>query len=169
MQSAQSTVAQPEESIRVEIAREINERTTFQTIDLRLAKTLELDAHNVEYMNSAGISAMAKWFSAMRTTQPDLRIVLNNVPYQLLYQIATVDGLLPAGSRVRTIGLPYFCETCNSTEIKKFRLGLDLALQSSECLRQLFAESNCTTCGSTLEIDAHPHVCAKAIQSYGGE
>lgn len=170
MLHVQITPAESGPKLSVRIVGEIVENAQLEVLNLDGRIELHINARGIEYINSAGICVWVEWIAALKAKYPGVTIFLDEVPYPILKQIATVDNFLPEGSAIGSFYAPYTCEDCYATEEKLYEIGKDYPPNPSPTeAAALFETGIGCKCGSSLEVDALPSIFVKALLKYSGK
>lgn len=118
-----------------------------------------VDCGSVKRINSVGVRSLK--MALRRMTIDGSKFVLEGVTSPLVEAIDFVSNLLPDGTVIESVYLPYACPDCMQSFQVLFRTG-DLAKDLSN------AESApCPQCGKDAEFDHMPEVYYKTL--FGSE
>jgi hypothetical protein len=101
---------------------EIDEDALFTGIVIPDDRETVFDLNGVRLINSCGIREWIRWMKEIKT---GTRLVWENCPKIIVDQINMVDGFLPAGAKVRSFDVPYYCEKCEKIKIVRFQAGVE--------------------------------------------
>jgi hypothetical protein len=151
----------------VSLEGEIQEQTRFGVLNLEGRDELHINARGIQYINSAGICKWVQWMADLKAKSPRITIFLNEVPYDFLKQVITVDGFIPEGSEVHSAILPYTCNVCLRGAEKIFTAGKDYSPNPSvEEIRAALGQGIPCVCGSAKDLDAQPNIIIKALVKF---
>ena len=104
-----------------------------------------IDLAGLEAINSIGCRSWIKW---LKTLNPDIQLSLVNCTPVFLDYVNMIDGFVPKNGVIESFEVPYYCETCDHTTLKKFVTG-ELKKGFSEIPDQI----KCYSCQKDSEID----------------
>jgi hypothetical protein len=114
-------------------------------------KTVEIDLGKVEYLNSTGVR---NWVEFLESLEKRRKLDFLHVSEVFLERANDhLEMLGPAGSPVRSVDAPYFCEPCGLRQIRKLNTADLLPAEGQDPVPPPF---NCETCGKPLSFDEIP-------------
>lgn len=117
------TAKQNGDSLHLTFEGAIDEDTEFPALSLEAVKTVVIDLNGVRSINSVGIR---EWLAWIRPVAQTAEITLERCPKSMVLQFNMVDGFLPAGTKVTSFYVPYFCEKCDYEGSHLLTVGKDI-------------------------------------------
>jgi hypothetical protein len=113
---------------------------------------LVIDLQFVKSINSYGIR---EWLNWIRPIAARAKINFVNCPKSIVLQFNTVEGFLPAGARVSSFYVPYFCEKCDRDKSVLFHVGKEVQKTASgwEKTYLIEGDENCEAKPCEMELD----------------
>lgn len=127
----------------------IDENASFPIIDT-LSGEVWIDLQNVKSINSVGIRAWIKWFSSFE----QVNFVFQNCPKAIVMQMNMVEGFLVENSRVESIQVPFYCESCDEDIEMLFHVGREVNIVNGE-VELTYDKSSVCPDGSEPELDVN--------------
>ena len=155
-------------AVVVKLEGDITEESNFGKVDLKGINSLQLETAKVQYINSAGVSNWVSWVRQAKQSEPNVQLILCDVPYVLVKQVTGVSGFIPDGTKIRSLIVPYCCDTCNKVEEKLFRADTDFSSGiSTDNLKKNFETTVvCAKCQFPMTLDASFKIYQMMISKY---
>ena len=169
MNNNSTELIQQGKSIRVVFGGDMTDGCSFPKIeDLAGVDSITIDLEKTNYINSTGIRQWILWTESIQNKSPNVSIFLENVQAVFVRTQAVIFDLLPAGTKVVSFFLPYFCESCNKDEfvLAHTKELLENFKSDGEMVKEI-ESYNCSICGKKIELDAFPLTFVKFIREYG--
>lgn len=141
---------------------EIIDGASIPDPDMDGVTRVDLDLDGVRYLNSSGARLWLLWSSKL--VKNACTIGLHRVRPVFIRTLASISEFLPKGSKLESVYVPYFCESCNTNFERLMVNGKDFVRSAN---RQDLEKHSCPKCGQASEIDALVESYANAIESFG--
>lgn len=141
---------------------EIIDGSSIPDPDLIGVKNVQLDLDGVRYLNSSGARLWLLWSGKL--VNGAAKISLMHVRPVFIRTLSSIREFLPRGSKLESVYVPYFCESCNSNYDRLMLNGKDFTSQAN---RTDLANHPCPKCGKPAEIDALIESYAQAFEAFG--
>jgi len=129
---------------KVKVIGVIDEDVDFNVYSLAGAKSVELNLENVKSINSCGIREWIKWMGSA----PGASVTYLQCPKIIVDQINMVQGFLPAGGKVLSFYVPYFCDDSGEEKNVLFNFGKEFTENSVSPPAEIK-----DTAGNLMEMD----------------
>lgn len=129
-------------------------------------KEVILTLENVTHLNSRGIRTLMNWFQELNQSYPMLRLYLDRVPILMAKQIMSIGGLIPDTSRILSLQIPFYCESCDQEDLVWAATDAEVTTAEKSCSLALM-KHKCSSCGSDSELDLIPKAFFGALAKYG--
>ena len=118
MSETQFQIEQKGTKTIIAIQGAIDEDTSFPQIP-KETKEIELNLLQLSGLNSLGIKSWVTWTKTFGPAQ----LFLRDCPRIIVEQMNMIEGFIPAGSKVESFLVPYFCEADESELMVKWVRG----------------------------------------------
>ena len=116
-----------DDQLFVSFAGPIDESTEFNSIE-PTPHPVVIDLSQVTSINSVGIKAWITWFEQYK----DIEFEFVGAPQALVMQMNMVQNFLPNGSHVKTLQLPFYCDSCDKEFSKLVEVGKDVTVENDQ-------------------------------------
>jgi hypothetical protein len=132
----------------------INEQADFGMPKFTKHPNLIINFSSVTLINSTGVMKWVTWITQVVTGNPKLKIMFANVPKVIMDQVNLVKNFMPAGVRMKSFYLPFFCEGCNLQSGVTLENGKDFATAADgQKPYILIPKITCPQCGEPMAED----------------
>ena len=114
---------------------------------------IRIDLQGVKSINSVGIR---EWLNWIKPLSEKSKIVLENCPKPLVFQLNMVEGFLPKNGTITSFYVPYFCEKCDTEKDVLFKVGEHVTIGGGnyEVKFDVKTAKLCDCDPSEMELDA---------------
>jgi len=133
----------------------IDENASFGEIPIPLAGSMTLDLKNITMLNSLGLRSWVQWVARLQHLNS---LQLANCPNAVVHQMNILDGFLPLGAVIKSIEVPYYCETCGKETHYTAERGRDYfeATADKDMFNGIKNVMPCSHCNELAEADFMP-------------
>ncbi len=149
-------------TLKAKLDGEIIDGSLLPEPDLNGVTAVEMDLDGVRYLNSSGARLWLLWTA--RLAKGSVNIVLSRVRPVFIRTLTTIRDFLPQGSKLQSVYVPYFCESCNANYDRFMVNGQDFTRRADLADLQ---SHKCPKCGKPTEIDALIESYAYAFEAFG--
>jgi hypothetical protein len=123
----------------------MDENAKYETLPVEGRKSIRFDLAEVDSINSIGTQA---WVRFLRSIPKGTAITVDRLPVLLVNQVNMLSSFFGGHvPNVRSVFVPYFCETCNDSQ---------QPLVETAAVRAIGGEAPavaCTKCGTAMALD----------------
>lgn len=140
-----------DDKIILSFSGDINEYADFTKVDLGGAKEAIFDFSEVRFVNSIGLRGWIIWIKKAA----GMSIQFIKCPRYVVDQMNILEGFLPPNARVESFYIPYYCESCDHTEMFLAERGRDFKEGTADVKEGILVKDElpCPKCGNPAEMD----------------
>jgi len=134
----------------------MDENSDLEHFEVAQETHVEIDLKGMTSVNSSGLRKWLTWAHAIEGVR---LVTIENCPANFLHMAAVLKGMLPKHFDVRSVTLPYFCETCENTTHQK------LEIKKRKAPSTVAPSLPCQKCKSNAELDIDPAVFFRFLEN----
>ncbi|MGE3388345.1 MAG: hypothetical protein AB7K41_16590 [Bdellovibrionales bacterium] len=125
---------------------------------------LILDLKEVTLINSGGIRLWLQWMTGIKLLSPTVIITVVNAPKIMIDQMNYFRDFIPAPYVVKSLFVPYFCESCNLSH-EELLLRNEHFSELMDTADLKLPEVTCPNCKQPMEMDIFPEQYFKFLKN----
>lgn len=141
-----------------------SETAILKNIDLAGKLELHLNFDGITYINSFGVKSWVFWMWEIEKNFPNLKVLIYKCPVVMWRQILTIANFVPKITQIKSLYVPYFCDTCKQNSAHLIDSKPFINLDDKTLNKRL--STNCLQCQKPLVLDASLETINKFINKY---
>lgn len=137
------------EVLQIRLSGAVDEDFSFALTDFGNKKKIVVDVGDIDIINSCGCR---EWIKLMKSLKTDVSLTFINCPKIFIDQVNMLKDFVPAGGKIESFNVPYYCESCEKITSKTFAAN-DLPNGYKDIPETMV----CAHCGKKAEMDVIPN------------
>jgi|GEM_PF-2936269 len=145
-----STVSEHSQGVDLRLSGKIDEKSIFPPLQNMNTSRLIVDFADVTTINSLGIQ---NWIDFLTTLRQPMQIVFANCPPCVVLQINMLENFMPQGGEIKSVLVPFYCNSCDREFTEKYHVGTDVELKGGNILLNKNSSTLCKDDSCDIETD----------------
>ncbi len=130
MKSLNIRIEKTESDLEIEFSGSFTEESQFPDISKDLVGVTSVHFHmgGVDYINSLGILSWLAFIQSFEALPSQVQICFENCPEVFVTQMNSIRGFVPERAHIKSLFVPFFCESCETRQDILIKDGVDYSL-----------------------------------------